>query len=46
MATGRNKDGVVSANGTNGETLVVASYNEYRMIDCKVYPNSTGNVKI
>lgn len=40
------KDGVAIANSVNGETLIVASYNGDRMIDCKVYPNSTGNVKI
>lgn len=40
------KDGVVTAKSMNGETLIVASYNKDRMMDCKVYPNSTGNVEI
>ena len=40
------KDGVAIANSVNGETLIIASYDEDdMMIDCKVYPNSTGNVK-
>ena len=40
------KEGVVDAKGLNGETLIIASYNEDRMVDCKVYPNTTGNVKL
>ena len=39
------KDGIVNAKGLNGETLIIASYDEYRMVDCKTYPNSTGDVK-
>ena len=34
------------ANSVDGETLIIASYNEDRMIDCKVYPNMAGDVKI
>ncbi len=40
------KDGVVVANDVNGETLIIASYDENSMVDCKVYPNSIGDVKI
>ena len=40
------KDGVAIANCLDGETLVIASYDEDEMIDCKVYPNSTGDVKL
>ena len=40
------KDGVAIANSVNGETLIIASYDEDSMIDCKVYSNSTGNVKL
>ena len=40
------KDGVAIANSVDGETLIIASYDEDRMVDCKVYPNSTGNVKL
>ena len=40
------KDGVAIANSVNGETLIIASYDEDSMVDCKVYLNSTGNVKI
>ena len=40
------KDGVAIANSVDGETLIIASYNKGRMIDYKVYPNSTGNVKL
>ena len=40
------KDGVAIANSVDGETLIIASYDEYGMIDCKVYPNSTGDVKL
>ena len=40
------KDGVAIANSVDGETLIIASYGEDGMIDCKVYPNSTGNVKL
>ena len=40
------KDGVAIANSLNGETLIIASYDENRMVDCKVYPNAAGNVQI
>ena len=40
------KDGVAVANDLNGETLIIASYDEDILIDCKVYPNSTGDVKL
>ena len=40
------KDGVAIANSLNGETLIIASYDEDSMVDCKVYPNAAGNVKI
>ena len=40
------KDGVVVANDTNGKTLILASYGEDNMVDYKVYPNSTGDVKL
>ena len=41
------KDGVAIANSLkNGETLIIASYDETSMVDCEVYPDSTGNVKI
>ena len=40
------KDGVAIANSVDGETLIIASYDENRMVDCKVYPNEAGNVKI
>ena len=40
------KDGVAIANSVDGETLIIASYDEDGMIDCKVYPNSTGDVKL
>ena len=40
------KNGVAIANSVNGETLIIASYDEDSMIDCKFYPNSTGDVKI
>ena len=40
------KDGVAVANSVDGETLIIASYDEDGMIDCKVYPNSTGNMKL
>ena len=40
------KDGVAIANSVDGETLIIASYDEDQMIDCKVYPNSTGDVKL
>ena len=40
------KDGVAIANSVDGETLIIASYDEDGMIDCKVYPNSTGAVKL
>ena len=40
------KDGVAIANSVDGETLIIASYDENQMIDCKVCPNSTGDVKI
>ena len=40
------KDGVAISNGLNGETLIIASYSNDSMIDYKVYPNSTGNMKV
>ena len=40
------KDGVAIANSLNGETLIIASYDEDGMIDCKVYPNVAGVVKL
>ena len=40
------KDGVAFANSLNGETLIIASYDENSMVDCKVYPNVAGDVKI
>ena len=40
------KDGVVMANSVDSETLIIASYDEDRLIDCKIYPASTGDVKI
>ena len=40
------KDGVVVANDTNDKTLIIASYDEDSMVDCKVYPNVAGNVQI
>ena len=40
------KNGVVIANGLNGESLIMASYNEDGMIDCKVYPKVAGDVKL
>ena len=40
------KNGVVVANDVDGETLIIASYDEDGMIDCKVYPKSTGDVKL
>ena len=40
------KDGVAIANSVDGETLIIASYDEDGMIDCKVYPNVAGNVKL
>ena len=41
------KDGVAIANSVNGETLIIASYDEDdMMIDCKAYPNSVGDVEI
>ena len=40
------KDGVAISNCLDGETFVIASYAEDKMLDCKVYPNSTGNVRI
>ena len=40
------KDGVAIANYLSGETLIIASYDGDRMIECKAYPNSTGNVRI
>ena len=40
------KDGEAFAYGLNGETLIIASYDKDSMIDCKVYPNSTGDVKL
>ena len=40
------RDGVAIANSVNGETLIIASYDENRMVDCKVYPNVAGDVQI
>ena len=40
------KDGVAIANGLDGETLMIASYDGNKMIDCKAYSNAAGNVKI
>lgn len=40
------RDGVAIANSVNDETLIIASYDENRMVDCKVYPKVAGNVKI
>lgn len=40
------KDGVAIANSVDGETLIIASYDEDSMIDCKVYPNVAGDVKL
>ena len=40
------RDGVAIANSVNGETLIIASYDETRMVDCKVYPNVAGDVQI
>ena len=40
------KDGVAIANSVDGETLIIASYDENRMVDCKVYPNVAGDVKL
>ena len=41
------KDGVAVANSVNGETLVIASYDDDNyMVDCKVYPNVAGDVQI
>ena len=40
------KDGVAIANSVNSETLIIASYDEDGMIDCKVYPNVAWNVKL
>ena len=40
------KDGVAIANSVNGETLIIASYDEDSMVDCKVYPNVAGDVKL
>ena len=40
------KDGVAIANSVNGETFIIASYDEDSMVDCKVYPNVVGDVQI
>ena len=40
------KDGVAIANSVDGETLIIASYDEDGMIDCKAYPNVAGDVKL
>ena len=40
------KDGVAIANGLKNETLIIASYNGDSMLDCKAYPNTTGNLRI
>ena len=40
------KDGVAIASALNGETLMIASYNEDKMVDCKIYPNLTGSMDV
>ena len=40
------KNGVVIANNTNGKMLIIASYDENGMIDSKIYPNTTNDVKL
>ena len=40
------KDGVAIANSVNGETLIIASYDEDSMVDCIAYPNVAGDVQI
>ena len=40
------KDGVAIANSVDGKTLIIASYDEDSVIDCKVYPNVAGDVKL
>ena len=41
------KDGVAVANSVNGETLVIASYDDDNyMVDCKVYPDFMGDARI
>ena len=40
------KDGVAIANSVDGETLIIASYDENSMVDCKVYPNVADYVQI
>ena len=40
------KDGVAIANSVDDETLIIASYDENSMVDCKVYPNVAGDVQI
>ena len=40
------KDGVAIANSVDGKTLIIASYDEDILIDCKVYPNVAGDVKL
>ena len=40
------KDGEAFAYGLNGENLIIASYDEDSMVDCKVYPNGAGDVQI
>ena len=40
------KDDVAVANSVNGATFIVASYDEHRMIDYKVYQNLNGNMQV
>ena len=40
------KDGVAIANSVDGETLIIASYDEDILIDCKAYPNVAGDVQL
>jgi hypothetical protein len=40
------KDGVAIANSVDGETLIIASYGNEGMIECKAYPNVVGDIKI
>ena len=40
------KDGVVVAYNLKGETLIIASYDQNRMIGCKTYQDYTGDARI
>jgi hypothetical protein len=40
------KDGVAIANSLNDEALIIASYDENHMVDCKVYPGVVGDMRI